>query len=68
MGKDLNPNKMHLEKLQEIMQSVDRDEAVSMSKILVRRYPDVILNEINTYIQSMSGTIKNLNSLVNGGN
>lgn len=60
---NVDTNKLHLEKMQEIMQAVDHDDAVSICRILVRRYPDVVLSEVLDYILTMRGNINALNDV-----
>lgn len=54
------PNKMHLEEFQRIMQQMDKEEANSAAYILVRKYPDIVLAQLAIYITNMKGKITDL--------
>ena len=63
---EVDSNKMHLESLQQLIQTIDSDEAVSISKILVRRFPEIVLTVTSDYVCDLRSSINAVRAAANG--
>lgn len=58
-------NKFHIVALKDLCESVDDEEAATMIKVLVKRYPDIIFSTLLDEFESMKGTIDTITTSIN---